>query len=91
MNVWLELKQNDTMYSPECGRNSRWVVAHWYETGTWSGESCGIPPTHQPMEVEGQTRFFVSKDFKIVDMVVTRTFTEWENQMLLKRQQEQQT
>jgi len=44
-------------YGPECGRNLDWVVAHWYETGTWSGESCGVPPNNQPMAVEGQTRF----------------------------------
>ncbi|CAB9502286.1 expressed unknown protein [Seminavis robusta] len=77
-------------YGPECGRNSRWVVAHWYETGTWSGESCGLPPKNEPMQVEGQTRFYVNEDLKIVDMVVTRTFTNWENAMLQKRAQEEQ-
>ena len=41
------------------------------------------------MKVEGQTRFFVNEDLKIVDMVVTRTFTEWENAMLEKRAQEE--
>ena len=61
-------------------------MAHWYETGTWSGESCGIQPTHEPMTVEGQTRFYVSEDLKIVDMVVTRTFTDWEQAMLKQRQ-----
>jgi len=54
------------------------VFAHWYETGTWSGESCGIPPQYTPLNVEGQTRFFVNDDLKIADLVVTRTFTEWE-------------
>ena len=73
----------DFHYGPECGRNSNWVVAHWYETGTWSGTSCGIPPTHEPMTVEGQTRFLVDPEsLKITDFVVTRTFTEWEKAML---------
>lgn len=55
------------------------MVAHWYETGTWTGESCGIKPTGAPLRVEGQTRFLVTEDLKISDMVVTRTFSEWEN------------
>lgn len=62
---------------PECGRNSDWVVAHWWEVGTWSGESCGLKPTNGPMACEGQTRFLV-KDGKITEFVVTRTITEWE-------------
>lgn len=73
-------------YGPECGRTSGWVVAHWYETGTWSGESCGIPPQHTPMAVEGQTRFRVDpSDMKIKEFVVTRTFTEWEKAFLEKQ------
>uniref|UniRef100_A0A7S0G9T3 inositol-phosphate phosphatase n=1 Tax=Proboscia inermis TaxID=420281 RepID=A0A7S0G9T3_9STRA len=58
-----------------------WVVAHWYETGNWSGASCGIPPPNpvQAMECEGQTRFWVSND-KIQRLVVTRTFTDWERE-----------
>ena len=73
----------DFYYGPERGRNSDWVVAHWYETGTWSGESCGIAPTHEPMACEGQTRFLVNPDtLKISDFVVTRTFTEWEKKFL---------
>lgn len=63
-------------------------MAHWYETGTWSGESCGMEPTNEPMKVEGQTRFLVNEELKIVDMVVTRTFTDWENAMLAKRAKE---
>ena len=71
-------------YGPICGRTrnddgTAWVVAHWYETGTWSGESCGIAPQHTPMACEGQTRFRVDPaSQKIVEFVVTRTFTEWE-------------
>lgn len=73
-------------HGPECGRNSDWVVAHWYETGTWSGESCGIQPDHSPMSVEGQTRFLVDSDsYKIKELVVTRTFTKWEQHLLEKR------
>lgn len=63
---------------------SKWVLAHWYETGTWSGKSCGIEPTFQPMAVEGQTRFKVNPENLIEELVVTRTFTDWE-----KMQQEQ--
>ena len=81
----------DFHYGPECGRYSRWVVAHWWETGTWSGASCGIEPKNQPMAVEGQTRFYVNEELMIVDMVVTRTFTEWEDEMLkLRASQEAQ-
>ena len=43
------------------------------------------------MKVEGQTRFLVNDELKIVDMVVTRTFTDWENAMLAKRAQEEKT
>lgn len=70
----------DFYYGPECGRSSDgWVVAHWYERGTWTGESRGLTPQHTPMAVEGQTRFLVDPvDFKIKEFVVTRTFTEWE-------------
>jgi hypothetical protein len=84
----------DFLYGPEKGRTSDWVVAHWYETGTWSGESCGIPApaTNRPMTVQGQTRFLVDRDIlKITDIVVTRTFTEWEERMLEKRQEEAKT
>ncbi len=63
-----------------------WVVAHWYEVGHWSEDSCGIdaPNPPIPMAVEGQTRFRVAED-KIQEFVVTRTFTEWENAMVDKR------
>ena len=80
-------------YGPECGRASPWVVAHWYETGTWSGYSCGVPAPNPPlpMAVEGQTRFRVDAEtFTIQELVVTRTFTEWEQQMLQLRSQQQQ-
>ena len=77
----------DFYYGPECGRNSNWVVAHWYETGTWSGTSCGLEPNHQPMAVEGQTRFLVHPEsLQITQLVVTRTFTEWEKAFLEKKQ-----
>jgi hypothetical protein len=81
----------DFYYGPEKGRTSEWVVAHWFETGTWSGDSCGIAAANKPMAVEGQTRFLVdSEALKITDMVVTRTFTEWEERLLEKRQAEAQ-
>lgn len=60
------------------GIRSRWVFAHWYETGTWSGESLGIAPQGTPLSVEGQTRFLVNDDLKIEKIVVTRTFSDWE-------------
>ncbi len=70
------------MNSPTCGRgNTRWVFVHWYETGTWSGESCGLEPKGTPLKVEGQTRFFVSDDLQITDLVVTRTFSDWEKNL----------
>jgi Tfp pilus assembly protein PilV len=78
-------------YGPEKGRTSAWVIAHWFETGTWSGDSGGIPApaAHKPMAVEGQTRFLVDREaMKITSMVVTRTFTEWEECLLEKRQSE---
>ncbi|KAG7350777.1 hypothetical protein IV203_010137 [Nitzschia inconspicua] len=76
----------DTMvkfhYKPTCGRgSSKWVLAHWYEEGTFKGESRGIQPDSSKLEVEGQTRFLVNDDLKITEMVVTRTFSEWENQL----------
>jgi len=78
-------------YGPECGHSSDWVVAHWYETGTWSGDSCGIPAANRPMAVEGQTRFLVdTESYKIKELVVTRTFTEWEEAFLKKQKQEQE-
>jgi hypothetical protein len=76
-------------YGPECGRSSHWVVAHWYETGTWTGSSRGILATNQPMAVEGQTRFRVDPEtLKIQELVVTRTFTEWEKAVMLVEQAE---
>jgi hypothetical protein len=82
----------DFYYGPEKGRMSEWVVAHWFETGTWSGDSCGIQASNKPMAVEGQTRFLVDHEaLKITDMVVTRTFTEWEERMLEKRLSEAQS
>lgn len=77
----------DFHYPPTCGRGSgsRWVFSHWYETGTWSGTSCGIEPkgdgTLMSPLCEGQTRFLVSDDLKIEEIVVTRTFTEWEKML----------
>ena len=65
---------------PTClrGRDNRWVFAHWYETGTWSGKSCGVEPKGTPLTVEGQTRFLVNDALEIEKIVVTRTFSEWE-------------
>ncbi len=68
----------DFHYGPKCGIDCNWVVAHWYETGHWTGDSRGIKATGNPMTVEGQTRFYVNDDLKITEFVVTRTFTEWE-------------
>eukprot|EP00957_Ditylum_brightwellii_P098803 7526919-Ditylum_brightwellii.AAC.1 len=85
----------DFHYPPMAGRTTdengkAWVLAHWYETGTWSGESCGIVPPQppRPMAVEGQTRFSVDPGtLKINELVVTRTFTEWENEFQKQQQQ----
>ena len=69
-------------YKPTCGGgNSRWVFAHWFETGTWSGKSCGLDPEGSPLDVEGQTRFLVNDDLQITDLVVTRTFSDWEKKL----------
>ena len=77
-------------FGPECSLRSDWVVAHWYETGTWSGDSCGVPAANRPMAVEGQTRFLVDTDsYKIKELVVTRSFTEWEEALMKKQLQEQ--
>mmetsp|Transcript_32104 Transcript_32104/g.37418 ORF Transcript_32104/g.37418 Transcript_32104/m.37418 type:complete len:380 (-) Transcript_32104:292-1431(-) len=76
-------------YPPTCGRNNNWVFAHWYETGTWKNNSRGIVATGNPMAVEGQTRFLVNDELKIIELVVTRTFTEWEA-ALQKKTAEQQ-
>jgi len=74
-------------YEPKLidNNNEKWVIAHWYETGTWSGKSCDIEPTFQPMACEGQTRFKINDDNLIEELVVTRTFTDWE--MLQQKQQ----
>jgi hypothetical protein len=72
-------------FRPTCLRGkSRWVFANWYEEGTWSGKSDGIEPDGSPLDVEGQTRFLVNDDLKITEMVVTRTFSEWEKQLQKK-------
>jgi hypothetical protein len=75
----------DLRYGPECGRSSHWVVAHWFEVGTWSGTSCGLEPSGNKMACQGQTRFLVEHG-KIQQLVVTRTFTDWEMALILKRQ-----
>ena len=67
-----------------------WVVAHWWETGTWCGESCNIPVPDPPrnMKCEGQTRFQINTSTNTIDkFIVTRTFTEWET----KFQQQQRS
>lgn len=71
----------DFHYGPKCGIDCNWVVAHWYETGHWTGDSRGIKATGKPMAVEGQTRFYVNDDLKVTEFVVTRTFTEWEESL----------
>jgi len=80
---YLSIQIINNLISPTCGRGlqSKWVFAHWYETGTWSGKSCGIEPDGSPLTVEGQTRFYVSDDLKITHFVVTRTYSEWENKL----------
>ncbi len=71
--------------SPTCGRgrNNNWVYAHWYEEGSWSGKSSGIEPDGSPLTVQGQTRFLVDNDLKITEIVIARTFSRWEEEMLL--------
>jgi hypothetical protein len=82
----------DFYYGPEKGRTSEWVVAHWFETGRWSGASCEIPGSNKPMAGEGQTRFLVDREaLKITDMVVTQTFTEREERALENRLAEAQS
>mmetsp|Transcript_25788 Transcript_25788/g.46723 ORF Transcript_25788/g.46723 Transcript_25788/m.46723 type:complete len:263 (-) Transcript_25788:325-1113(-) len=73
-------------HGPTCGRgrNNKWVYAHWYETGSWSGTSQGIDPDGSPLTVQGQTRFLVDDDLKIKEIVITRTFSRWEEMLLLK-------
>jgi hypothetical protein len=60
------------------------VFANWYEEGTWSGNSEGMEPDGSPLDVEGQTRFLVNDNLQITEMVVTRTFSEWEKQLQKK-------
>jgi hypothetical protein len=68
--------------SPTCGRGkSKWVLAHWYEEGTFKGESRGIKPDGSKLDVEGQTRFLVNDNLKITEMVVTRTFSDGEKKL----------
>ncbi|KAL7453822.1 hypothetical protein ACHAWC_005465 [Mediolabrus comicus] len=73
-------------HGPTCGRGSdnNWVYAHWYEEGSFSGTSQGIEPDGSPLTVQGQTRFLVGNDLKIREIVITRTFSSWEEQLLLK-------
>mmetsp|Transcript_18910 Transcript_18910/g.57450 ORF Transcript_18910/g.57450 Transcript_18910/m.57450 type:complete len:443 (-) Transcript_18910:100-1428(-) len=66
---------------PRADRAGRWVWAHWTETGTWKGESCGVAPAGTPLDVGGHTRFLVEEvdgELKIAKQVVYRTFSEWE-------------
>ena len=73
-------------YPPRCGAGvSRWVFTHWFETGTWKGKSCGIEPSLAPLDVEGQTRFIVNDDLLIEELVVTRTFSDWEKELYERR------
>lgn len=73
-------------FPPTCGRGlrMRWVFAHWYEEGTWKGLSQDIEPEFSPLNVEGQTRFLVNDNLQIVEMVVTRTLSEWERRLQQK-------
>ena len=63
------------------------MYAHWYEEGSFSGKSQGIEPDNSPLTVQGQTRFHVTNDLKISEIVITRTFSKWEEQLLLKSQE----
>ena len=49
------------------------------------GESCGIEAEGTPLDVEGQTRFYVNDDCKIEELVVTRTFSNWEKELFSRR------
>jgi hypothetical protein len=60
------------------------VFANWYEEGTWSGKSEGLEPDGSSLNVKGQARFLVNDDLNITEMVVTRTFSEWEKQLQKK-------
>jgi hypothetical protein len=60
------------------------VFANWHEEGTWSGKSEGLKRDGSSLNVEGQARFLVNDDLKITEMVVTRTFSEWEKQLQKK-------
>ena len=77
---------NILLYRPTCGRgrNNNWVYAHWYEEGSFSGKSQCIEPDGSPLTVQGQTRFHVNNDLKIDEIVITRTFSKWEEQLLVK-------
>lgn len=83
---------NNNIHSPTCGRgrNNNWVYAHWYEEGSWSGPSQGIKPDGSPLTVQGQTRFLVGNDLKIKEIVITRTFSNWEETLLKKSQQKEE-
>ena len=85
---WYKYKQTqyNIRYRPTCGRgrNNNWVYAHWYEEGSFSGKSQGIESDNSPLTVQGQTRFHVNNDLKIDEIVITRTFSKWEEQLLLK-------
>ncbi len=76
-------------HGPTCGRgsNNNWVYAHWYEEGTFSGKSQGIEPDGSPLTVQGQTRFLVGNDLKIREIVITRTFSRWEEALLEKKKE----
>ncbi len=73
-------------HGPTCGRglNNNWVYAHWYEEGAFSGNSQGIEPDGSPLTVQGQTRFLVGNNLKIREIVITRTFSRWEEALLEK-------
>jgi hypothetical protein len=73
---------------PMADREGSWVWAHWAETGTWKGESCGLAPENTPLDVSGHTRFQLEEingELKIVRQVVYRTFSDWE--LLLQSKQ----
>lgn len=73
---------------PRADRDGEWVWAHWFETGTWSGQSEGIEPDGRPLDVAGHTRFYVEDvpvataggeiQKRITKQVVFRTFAQWE-------------
>ena len=81
---FISLHDSYNIDSPTCvrRRTNNWVYAHRYEKGTFSGKSKGIEPDGSPLTVQGQTRFWVDDNLKITEIVITRTYSRWEQQLL---------